>query len=211
MRYTSPVVAASIVAILAYAVFVKKSPKQSDLPNDHRIEIGTVSEAPQPIDPPALAPRVQPKPTPSKKHLSMKAKPKSVHFRKKSLAKDTTSKEVAAITGMTPAANDYNLTPAGSDTAIKPKNVRNLSNPKDERWIKELSGQRAKLNMGVARTNLNCDEDYRLCDRSESNKDVLVGGMVVKSERLVNNPTHPIDGQLVRGHFVRKTPAVYVK
>jgi hypothetical protein len=112
---------------------------------------------------------------------------------------------------MTPASVDYNLVPADKEQALKVQTAKNMINPKDSRWIAELSGQKAKLNMGVKTTDISCDDDYRLCERTEDKKEVLVGGMVVKAERLVSNPTRSMDGEMARGHYVKKTPAVYVK
>lgn len=204
MKYLSPVLAASIVAILAYSIFVKKTPEQQ---TRKKIEIGTVSEAPVPVAPAPLARPTTSDVTKPVKRVA-KSKPRSFKFAKRSVER---KQNLVAVTGMTPAASEYNLTPADQDQTIRPQNARNIVNPAEGRWINELSGQKAKLNMGVARTDLSCDQDYRQCERPAGNQEVLVGGMVVKSERLMKSPTNAMDGELVRGHYVRKTPAVYVK
>lgn len=206
MKYASPIIAAAVVAVLAYAVSQKKEPEQL---SERRMEVGTISEAPAPIAPSNLSTEKVETKKISKK-IAAKSKPRKFGFAKKSVAAGNAT-EVAAVTGMTPAASDYNLTAADADNTIKPKNAKNMINPADGRWINELSGQRAKLNMAAERTDLSCDQDYRACDRPEDKREVLVGGLVVKSERLVANPARSIDGQLVRGHYAKKTPAVYVK
>lgn len=206
MKYISPLVAASIVAVLAYAVAQKNAPKQL---SERRMEVGTNSLTPAPIAPRSLAAqKVESKMMIRKK--AGKSAPRSFNFSRNNNAA-ATNHEVASATGMTPAASDYNLTAADADNTIKPQNSKNMINPADGRWINELSGQRAKLKMGVAGTDLSCDQDYRMCDRPEDKQEVLVGGLIVKSERLVSNPTRSMDGQLVRGHYAKKTPAVYVK
>jgi hypothetical protein len=208
MRYLSPIIAASVVAILAYSIFFKKNSGQV-VPR--KIEIGTISEAPAPVAPAPLARPAVMKDASTQKQVmrAPKSKPRSFRFAKR--RNETSGPSLAAVTGMTPAASEYNLTPADEDQTLRPKNSRNMVNPADSRWINELSGQRAKLKMGVSRTDLNCDQDYRQCERPQGGQEVLVGGMVVKSERLMKNPADAMDGELVRGHYVRKTPAVYVK
>lgn len=209
MRYTSTILAASVIAILAYSIFFKKAPDKNVR---NRIEVGT-SSAEIPAAPVApVAPVSLSKPTaPVEKRARVaKQKPRSFHISRKP-AVVPGSAAVAAATGMTPAASEYKLTAADADKSLRPRDARNIINPADGRWISELSGQRAKLRMGVSRTDLSCDQDYRQCERPEGSQEVLVGGMVVKAERLVKNPATAMDGQISRGHYVRKTPAVYVK
>ena len=207
MKFLSPIVALSVLVILAYAIFFKKSPEQV---NTKKLEIGTISETPAAPVPKLSMPSPQTDKNTFKK-VAAKSKPRSFNFVKQKKNVQANSKNVANATGMTPASVDYNLVPAEKEQALKVQTAKNMINPKDSRWIAELSGQKAKLNMGVKTTDISCDDDYRLCERTEDKKEVLVGGMVVKAERLVSNPTRSMDGEMARGHYVKKTPAVYVK
>lgn len=207
MKFFSPIVAASILVILSYAIFFKKSPEQLKI---KQMEIGTVSGTP--IAPaPNLSLPTQQTERKSSKNIVAKSKPRNFKFVAQKKTNDDGSKNLSSVTGMTPAADDYNHVPADKEQALKVQNAKNIINPADSRWISELSGQKAKLKMGVQGTDISCDDDYRLCERTEDKKEVLVGGMVVKAERLVSNPTRSLDGQVARGHYVKKTPAVYVK
>jgi len=211
MKFLSPVVAASILVILGYAIFFKKAPEQPTLSN--QIEIGTVSEAPTAptIATTKLAMPTQQTDRHSIKKVAPKSKPRSFKLVAHKKHTDIGSKSIAAATGMTPATSDYNAEPADKLQVLKVQNAKNIVSPADSRWISELSGQKAKLNMGVQAIDVSCDDDYRLCDRTDDKREVLLGGMVVKAERLVSNPSRSMDGQLMRGHYVKKTPAIYVK
>jgi hypothetical protein len=207
MKFLSPVVAASILVILGYAIFFKKAPEQT---KTNKMEIGTQSEVPAA---PAVKLSMPTEQTDrqSIKKIAAKSKPRSFNFVAQKKKSENVSKQVASVTGMTPATSDYNLVPADKEQALKVQTSKNMINPADSRWISELSGQKAKLKMGVQGTDISCDDDYRLCERTEDKKEVLVGGMVVKAERLVSNPTRSMDGQVARGHYIKRTPAVYVK
>lgn len=208
MKFLSAAVACSVLAILAFAIFFKKSPEQVKM--KQQMEIGSISEAP--VAPaPRLAMPTQLTDKKSVKKVAAKSKPRSFNFASQKKSNQDNSKNVANVTGMTPAVEDYNLVSADKEQALKVQTAKNMINPKDSRWIAELSGQKARLNMGVQSTDISCDDDYRLCERTEDKKEVLVGGMVVKAERLVSNPTRSMDGEMARGHYVKKTPAVYVK
>jgi len=208
MKFISPIVASSILVILGYAIFFKKAPEQNA---SKQMEIGAISEAPAAPMPTKLAMPVPQTDRQSIKKVVPKSKPRSFKLvAQKKYDKDE-SLNISSVTGMTPAGSDYNLQPADKEHALKMQNAKNIINPADSRWIGELSGQKAKLKMGMQGTDISCDDDYRLCERTEDKKEVLVGGMIVKAERLVSNPTHSMDGQVGRGHYVKKTPAVYVK
>jgi hypothetical protein len=207
MKFLSPIVAASILVILGYAIFFKKAREQT---KTNKMEIGTQSEVPAAPAVKLSMPTVQTD-RQSVKKIAAKSKPRSFSFVAQKKKSENVSKQVASVTGMTPAASDYNLVPADKEQALKVQTSKNMINPVDSRWISELSGQKAKLKMGVQGTDISCDDDYRLCERTEDKKEVLVGGMVVKAERLVSNPTRSMDGQVARGHYIKKTPAVYVK
>lgn len=87
--------------------------------------------------------------------------------------------------------------------------VRPQDDPKDQRWIKELSGARARVSMSRSRQDTSC-RPGQPCDRPEAPRDIRLVGLRVKAERLVESPSEAVEGRLKRGHFAEGTPALYV-
>jgi hypothetical protein len=86
---------------------------------------------------------------------------------------------------------------------------RPQDDPKDQRWIKELSGTRARVRMSKGRQDTSC-RPGQLCERPEAPQDIRLAGIRVKAERLVENPSEAVEGRLRRGHYAEGTPALYV-
>lgn len=83
-------------------------------------------------------------------------------------------------------------------------------NPKDLRWIRELSGQRASLNMHKSRLDQSCVHAEN-CSQRDDNTDIKLAGVRVQTARLAKTPQAPLSGTIKRGHFAQGTPAVYVE
>ncbi len=90
------------------------------------------------------------------------------------------------------------------------KQVRRQEAPKS-RWIEDLSGQRVRIEMGKKSNEDACAAAYANCERPNAPKDISVAGVVVKTQKLVADPTTSLDGQVRQGNYVDGTPAVYVK
>ena len=93
---------------------------------------------------------------------------------------------------------------------------KNFENPMEHRWVKELSGQTARLNMGKKKDDADlCShqdaDNYPACQRHGSPQDVSVAGVIVSSDNVVKRPMNPLDGDVSRGGYATETPAVYVK
>jgi hypothetical protein len=82
--------------------------------------------------------------------------------------------------------------------------------PKAQRWIKELSGARARVSMSKSRQDTSC-RPGQPCERPETPKDIRLVGIRVKAERLVESPSEAVEGRLQRGHYAEGTPALYVE
>lgn len=118
------------------------------------------------------------------------------------LAPLTSEEEIRAVTGLSPES---------------PKNGPSTNHPRPvptgtvkDRWVKSLSGADANLSFAVTKdTSEDCAAAFANCQRIPAPKDISLAGVVVKSERAVT--TKPLDGRLVRGHYLNRTPAVFVK
>jgi hypothetical protein len=102
----------------------------------------------------------------------------------------TPQKKIAQQEAMLPMANDVTL--------------------KSNRWIAGLSGKRfdATLMRRTIDTNCRPSQDNN-CERVTP-KDLSLVGVVVDSDRAANTGAL-LDGEVRRGHYLRGTPAVYVK
>ena len=88
---------------------------------------------------------------------------------------------------------------------------RNFSDPMKNRWVEELSGRKVNVSFSKTRTNTNCGAGTVDCDAIRNSRDAKVVGVIMKTNRLWNQPTQAVDGDWERGHYDKGTPAVYVK
>jgi hypothetical protein len=80
-----------------------------------------------------------------------------------------------------------------------------------KRWDKKVSGPHGHPALFGKKSDGTCSlSNTKLCERREL-RDATITGVVVETERLVDEPSHPIEGHLKAGHYVEATPAVYVK
>lgn len=80
-----------------------------------------------------------------------------------------------------------------------------------KRWDKKVSGPHGHPAVFGKKSDGTCSlSNTKLCERREL-RDATITGVVVETERLVEEPSHPIEGHLKAGHYVEATPAVYVK
>jgi hypothetical protein len=86
-----------------------------------------------------------------------------------------------------------------------------LSDPMQGRWIDSLSGQKASVSMGKQSMDRDCQKTTVGCDQHLAPKEARLVGLVMESDRVIKTPTAALEGRLVRGHYQRDTPALYVK
>ena len=132
MKFLSPIVAVSVLVILAYAIFFKKSPEQV---KTKQMEIGTLSETPIAPAPKLSMPTHQTDRNSIKK-VAAKSKPRSFKFVAQKKRSGDSSKSIANVTGMTPAAEDYNLIPADKEQALKVQTAKNMINPQQTSYVR---------------------------------------------------------------------------
>lgn len=118
--------------------------------------------------------------------------------------------------GLAPASKDLRLAAETTETRTPVKMPsalpgQSIVSPMAGRWVDTLSGPKARLDMGIKDRQDTCATEYSHCARRGSSSDVKLTGVVVKTERLVQNPSRPIGGKLRTGGYVDETPAVYVE
>lgn len=81
------------------------------------------------------------------------------------------------------------------------------------RWIKELSGKNARLQMAQQRQKVEtCDSEHlQACADRGSDRSVTVAGVVVNTTSESNEALPQVQGEMARGGYAEQTPAVYVK
>jgi hypothetical protein len=80
-----------------------------------------------------------------------------------------------------------------------------------KRWDKKVSGPHGHPAVFGKKSDGTCSvANMKLCERREL-RDATITGVVVETEHLVEEPSHPIEGHLKAGHYVEATPAIYVK
>jgi|GEM_PF-3523950 len=87
---------------------------------------------------------------------------------------------------------------------------RNFSDPMKDRWVNDVSGQNARVSFEKFRHADNC-QLAGTCERAPAPNDLSLAGVVVDSDQLRRPAGSMLDGNLKRGHYVNKTPAVYLK
>jgi hypothetical protein len=154
---------------------------------------------------PKLAPRAEPRETPKAKQRPSR--------RTRRLGSDERGDEQSALRalGIVPAAKKDDLARQVDEPKLRPITAKDLANPMSSRWVNDLSGPEAKLDMGVEKVDGGCKTAARGCERPEAPKDINVAGVVVRTERLVRKPTAPLQGKVATGHYADHTPAVFVE
>jgi hypothetical protein len=80
-----------------------------------------------------------------------------------------------------------------------------------KRWDRKVSGPNAHPAIFVGKRDGQCAAaDTKGCER-RAVRDATFTGVVVETERLADEPSHPLEGEVKAGHYVEATPAVYVK
>lgn len=87
---------------------------------------------------------------------------------------------------------------------------RNFSDPMKDRWVNDVSGQNARVSFEKFRHGDNC-QLAGTCERAPAPNDVSLAGVVVDSDQLRRPVDSMLDGRVKRGHYINKTPAVYLK
>lgn len=108
--------------------------------------------------------------------------------------------------------------PANAQAAVSPAKLarreKNFSNPMESRWVKNLSGTDASLEMGKkneAAPGCTVTTATPNCERKPAPRDLVIAGVVVKKEKVMKTPKQPVDGVLRQGSYLDYTPAVYVE
>jgi len=157
------------------------------------------------------------------------AKPQSPPFKSKNTIKKRSQSahqpiKVNALSGqplpeapaLKPAEKDTYVQDAKKHPTMSPQERqfmgkdRNFSDPMKDRWVNDVSGPNAQVAFEKFRHAENC-QLAGTCEREDAPKDVNLAGVVVDSDQLRRPADSMLDGRLKRGHYVKKTPAVYLK
>lgn len=141
-------------------------------------------------------------------------KPKPSHEKAKAKARPAAKRRTAQAErdelrrlGLTPALADSKV----AETGKSPSARRAVYSPMAHRWIDDLSGPKARMDMGLKSRRDGCADAYSHCERPAAPRDIAVAGVVVRSETIVRRPTEPLKGRVRQGHYIEATPAVYVE
>lgn len=98
---------------------------------------------------------------------------------------------------------------ASQEPVVSPQPIKQQS-----RWIKELSGRSARIQMAAARKKVDaCDEDHLAACAERREASVTLAGVVMHTDAQVNgDPAMPrLEGEMARGSYVEDKPFVYLK
>lgn len=99
---------------------------------------------------------------------------------------------------------------AANDGTVFPQPVSQQS-----RWIKELSGKNARIQMAGVRKKLdNCDQDHlAACAHHRNDPSITVAGIVVQTDSTTQSALEAksLQGEMGRGSYAEGKPLVYLK
>jgi hypothetical protein len=107
--------------------------------------------------------------------------------------------------------SDVNKVAKSINPKKTPVKERNFSNPKENRWIKGSDAELARFGMSKKSSDDECSNDIEDCAQRRKDQSVSLVGVVVKTDRLISNPTSSLDGDVKQGNYNDYLPGLYVK
>jgi hypothetical protein len=89
-----------------------------------------------------------------------------------------------------------------------PISQRNFDNPMAKRWIDTRGG---RFDLSKKTVNTACNNEREDCAQRRKDQDVALVGIVVKTDKLVSNPTKAVEGNVKQGSYDEYLPGIYVE
>ncbi len=121
-------------------------------------------------------------------------------------AADATDMQTAMLPSQELVRDDLGLVPASPQPAGA---KRNVTVPK--RWLNDLSGFQVEIKTSERARPRSCLEDRNTCAREPAPQDITLAGVVVRTNRASSQEDSLLAGRVRNGHYLDKTPAVYLE